>query len=352
MNDFFERNQEALQAFADLSRQAGARADYVQGGGGNTSVKVDRELMAVKASGFLLTDIEKQAGYAVVNHRRLRYFYRHTDPKALKDVEAAGSQAARENTVELQGLAPLRPSVEAGFHALLSTYVLHSHSVYANLAACAPDPEGELRRAFQDASFDYAYIPYVDPGAKLTFSIRDIIGLHEAQAGQQPAVLLMQNHGLIAHAKDAQTCLRLHEEANRLFQQAFGVSGDDFPKVALQKEGEGFVSDIPWLHQRLAGEAYPDDVLLGQPLYPDQMVFFEGSLGKTAVIDRQSGQVRFGMGEKAALAILETLCAVIFIHETLKNRGLAAQPMGAEGQAFIGSWESEKYRKQVTEGRA
>lgn len=352
MNDFFERNQEALQAFADLSKKVGARADYVQGGGGNTSVKVDRELMAVKASGFLLSDITQQAGYAVVNHRRLRYFYRHTDPKALKDVEAAGSEAAKENTVELPGLAPLRPSVEAGFHALLSTFVLHSHSVYANLAACAPDPESELRRVFSDAPFEVAFVPYVDPGARLTFAIRDIVGLHEAQAGKKPAILLMQNHGLIANAQDAQTCVDLHEEANRLLMAAYGVTEQDFPQVRLKKEGEGFVSDTPWLKERLQGQAHPDAALLNEPLYPDQMVFFAGSLGKTAVIDRQSGLVHFQMGEKAALAILETLCAVVFIRETLQKRGLTPQPMSAAHQAFIGNWESEKYRKQVSEGRA
>ena len=35
---FFEENAKLLEAFAKVSGIAGARADYVQGGGGNTSV--------------------------------------------------------------------------------------------------------------------------------------------------------------------------------------------------------------------------------------------------------------------------------------------------------------------------
>ena len=56
---FFEENAALLEAFAKVSGIAGARADYVQGGGGNTSVKLADGLMAIKASGFCLKDIEK-----------------------------------------------------------------------------------------------------------------------------------------------------------------------------------------------------------------------------------------------------------------------------------------------------
>ena len=49
---FFEDNKQLLADFSRLSKTAGARADYVQGGGGNTSVKLSGGLMAIKASGF------------------------------------------------------------------------------------------------------------------------------------------------------------------------------------------------------------------------------------------------------------------------------------------------------------
>ena len=49
---FFSENQQALKDFVRMSQAVGARADYVQGGGGNTSVKFLDGKMAIKASGF------------------------------------------------------------------------------------------------------------------------------------------------------------------------------------------------------------------------------------------------------------------------------------------------------------
>ena len=54
---FLKDNELELQNFVRLSRALGKRADYVQGGGGNTSVKLKGGLMAIKASGYCLGDI-------------------------------------------------------------------------------------------------------------------------------------------------------------------------------------------------------------------------------------------------------------------------------------------------------
>ena len=56
---------EQLKELVLISRSAGSRSDYVQGGGGNTSVKLDDNLMAVKASGFMLKDISQNEGFVV-----------------------------------------------------------------------------------------------------------------------------------------------------------------------------------------------------------------------------------------------------------------------------------------------
>ena len=70
---FFKDNAQLLQEFSRVSKTAGARADYVQGGGGNTSVKLSGGLMAIKASGFCLSDIEPDKAYAVLDGAAVRY---------------------------------------------------------------------------------------------------------------------------------------------------------------------------------------------------------------------------------------------------------------------------------------
>ena len=120
---FFQQHQKRLADFVRLSHAAGCRADYVQGGGGNTSVKLENGLMAIKASGYRLADIQTDDGYAVLDYQAIQRFYQENEPESFSDVEAAGSGCAKENTKAIEGLKALRPSVEAGFHSVLKTFV-------------------------------------------------------------------------------------------------------------------------------------------------------------------------------------------------------------------------------------
>ena len=59
----------------------------------------------------------------------------------------------------IDGLADLRPSVEAGFHSILKTFVVHTHSVYANLAACSTACRPIAAQAFAGANYTGAGCP-------------------------------------------------------------------------------------------------------------------------------------------------------------------------------------------------
>lgn len=195
---FFEEHAKLLSDFARVSQAAGARADYVQGGGGNTSVKLPGGLMAIKASGFCLSDIRPDKAYAVLDGADLRNFYLTTEPSALADVEKEGSARAKADIRHIDGLADLRPSVEAGFHSILKTFVVHTHSVYANLAACSTACRPIAAQAFAGANYTWGWVPYTDPGANLTFAIRDELRRVEKETGKVPSVILMQNHGIMS----------------------------------------------------------------------------------------------------------------------------------------------------------
>lgn len=348
--DFLTEHRDRLALFAGFSGKLGARADYVQGGGGNTSVKLAGGLMAIKASGFCLSDIKPDKAYAVLNSDALRVFYLDTDPETLDDVEAAGSSAAKAAVREVAGVETLRPSVEAGFHSILDGFVAHTHSVYGNLAACSQEADAILKSALSGAGYGYALIPYVDPGARLTFAIRDALREGERRTGSRPKLLLLQNHGIVAHDDDMDECLRIHEDANLRIAAHFDTSAEEFPEPRVKAAGEGaFMSDTPWLAPRLKGDDYPDELLLQSPLYPDQMVFFQGNLGEKAVINRQTGQVLYNLPEKTSLTLEETLCAVVFIMETIARKGYRLSVMGDAARRFIDGWESEKYRKSLAE---
>ena len=350
MSNFLNQYATQLTDYARLSQGAGARRDYVQGGGGNTSVKLDDHLMAVKASGFCLSDVKPDSAYAVMDYSAIRAFYRGHEASDFEDAEKAGSEEAKANTIAVEGLAALRPSVEAGFHSLLGTFVIHSHSVYANLACCAVEMKQALAEALAGVDFSWGMVPYIDPGARLSFAIRDEMDRMARETGKIPTVLFMQNHGLIVHEETADAALMLHDAVNARLAAHFGVAADAFLQMDLEA----------YLENRLRARSYDASFFVDTPLYPDQMVFFVGTLGfgageaeeGSARLDLSTGELSFGIPAAQARVITETLAAVLFIQEQIERKGYTLSTMGEQAKRFIANWESEKYRKSLLGAKA
>ena len=371
---FVDLHAARLADLTRMSRTAGSRSDYVQGGGGNTSCKLDHRLMAIKASGFRLDQIAPDQAYAVLDYADVRAFYRQNDPAALADVEQAGSAAAKAATLTIPGLPVLRPSVEAGFHSLLDTFVLHTHAIYANLLTCAAEGPALAAKIMGDRQEPYAFVPYINPGAQLTFAIDAACQQAAAVAGKQPAVIFMQNHGVIVTGPDADACLQLHDRVNEQVAAAFGVSARDWPAVtvkpALRCVGDdtssAWQSATPWLQERLLDTLWDLDFFTTQALYPDQLVFLAGQLAVAATgsvadftlagdatrakatLFRETGEILYLCSQNEAQTIEETLCAILFITRAVRAAGYTVCTMNEAGKDFISNWESEKYRKSIT----
>lgn len=353
---FFERNRDRLADFVRISQAVGSRPDYIQGSGGNTSVKLQDGKMAIKASGFCLSDIRLKRAYSVVDSAAIRDFFLNSEPEEFENTEAAGSAKVRESVLPIEGLEQLRPSVETGFHSILKTYVLHTHSVYANLAACAVNCREIAQRAFADADYTWGMVPYFDPGANLTYAIRDEIRNVKAQKRKVPSVILMQNHGIVVHDDNRERCLHIHTDANMRLAEQFGVSCDSFPEIkVLEAEPGVYQASVPYLTQEILASGNVEKLLQEQVLYPDQMVF----LADTFFMDRDtveegqcvaysnSGKVLMRMDRKKAQTLTETLTAVMFIISHIQKAGYPLSTMGDTAKHFIANWESEKYRKTL-----
>ncbi len=247
-----------------MSKQVGSRVDYTQGGGGNTSVKYGDGLMAIKASGFRLTDVTEDSGFAVVKVDTL------------------------EDVTEAEGFKPLRPSVEANFHALLKKYVIHTHPVYVNLALCSEQGQAAIEQVMSD--YKYITVPYINPGQELAEYIK-------SKLFDGVEAVLLENHGFVVTADTAEQALKLHTEINEKFAKYYGVSESDF------------------------GSYYENVV---KPLYPDQQVYL-------TLTDAQT----------------EIFAAVSFIHTTLKINNQTPRSMDSSAQDFIANWESEAYRQSI-----
>jgi len=343
-----EFNKIKINELVKISRNAGDSPDKVQGGGGNTSVKLDERYMAVKASGFMLNQVTPDNGYVIVDYAKIKDFYNNVDLSSGKDLEKESQEFVNNNVVEVDGLKKLRPSVEAGFHSILRDYVMHTHSVYANILCCSCEGKAEAEKIFAGSEFKWIWIPYVNPGFTLIHHINETLKKAAEADGEIPEVIFMENHGLIVHADSSERCIKLHDTVNERIKSFYNPG--DFPNVLLEPSGNGFISCTEFLSSFIVREKVYKSYFYRNALYPDQLVYINSNLesgnGKLN-IDFARGEVIYNTNLNEATAMEETLTAYFYVIENVRKAGLTLKTM-TEGQiAFIMNWDLEKYRKTV-----
>ena len=189
----FEQLVEMTRALGDPAR------DYAIIGEGNTSMRLDAESFAVKASGQQMQGIDA-GGFVSVKFAPLLAML--DDPPATLSAEKAITQAA------VSGETTARPSVEASFHALLlqecgARYIGHTHPTAVNQLLCSEyAADFALQRRFPDEVVlcgpRSALVPYADPGLPLALEMRKVVRAYQEHQSEAPKLILLVNHGLIA----------------------------------------------------------------------------------------------------------------------------------------------------------
>lgn len=289
--------EKEINNLVNLSKKIGSYPEFVQGGGGNISVKINQNLMAIKASGYLLKDVKYDDGFSFVNNQNIAdYLKNKTSPKTT---ESDFDSFIIANKIHLDGYPNLKPSIETGFHSILpQKYIIHTHSVYVNILCCSKEGENIVKKLFPDAF----WVQYANPGKEITLEItRSIDNIS--------SLYFMQNHGIIVCSENAEDAYNLHKFVNDKIISHFNIdNGYNF------KDNYNF--DF---------KDYRDAVL-----FPDQIVYLMSKdLQKTN-------------------AGIETLYAYHYILNNIKNLNLTANFISQKDINYIENMESEKYRKNLT----
>lgn len=244
---------EGLAALASLSARVGADALLTQGAGGNTSLKAGG-VMWIKASGTLLADA------------LTREIFVPCDLAALRAAMATGDPAADRPALFSLQEGGLRPSIETALHAVFpQAVVVHVHCVNTIAIAVRADAEAELARRL--AGEDWAFIPYVKPGAQLA---RAVAGAR----GVATDVIVLGNHGLIVAADTVEAAEALLGRIVAALKAAQIAGGGPEGAALAARAGEGFepLADAHPLHG-VAMSGPRMAMALGGSLYPDHVLF-------------------------------------------------------------------------------
>ena len=340
--------QKTIKDLIDISQYSGSRADYTQGGGGNTSVKnFDNGTMLIKASGYRLVDISENTAFVAVDKNKIKDYYESVDLLVEKDYEKESAEVSKNSVVALEGMPTLRPSVEVGFHAILKKYVIHTHSVYANVITCSQEGEALAEKLFKDKDFGYIFLPYINPGFELTLAMKNKIDTFVKETGKYPEVIFMKNHGLVVTGDYIDRVKAVNTDVNETIRNYLGLA-DDFRKVDLVATETGFKSATKIVTEFVEKNTLNKAVLDETPLYPDQLVYLNNILAHspdTMVV--KDGTVYYNTDIKQATTLEETLAAYLFVVTTVKNAKLTVSTMNEKEVYFINNWEAEKYRRSV-----
>jgi len=338
--------QTAIKDLIKISQYAGDRADYTQGGGGNTSVK-NQGTMLIKASGYRLVDINETTAFVAVDKNAIKNYYESVDLSVEKDYEKESAEVSKNSVIPLDGIVTLRPSVEVGFHAILKKYVIHTHSVYANLLTCSMEGESLAEKLFKDKDFGFIFLPYINPGFELTLAMKNKIEEYVKETGKYPEVIFMKNHGLVVTGDYIERVKAVNTDVNETIRKYFGLE-DNFRKVELSKTQTGFKSETSIVNDFVKANKLDKSVLDETPLYPDQLVYLNNILAhspETMVV--KDGSVYYNTDIKQATTLEETLAAYLFVVTTVKKANLTVSKMNEKEVYFINNWEAEKYRRSV-----
>lgn len=352
LNLDFKMYEAKLKELEYISKEVGVPVEYTQGGGGNTSVKLDGELMAVKASGCKLKQITPMEGYVIIDYKKIKDYYSGADLSKDTDFEKESAEAVRQSVQPAPWLKALRPSVEAGFHSILKNYVIHTHSVYANILTCAENGRELANRIFGGKAYKTVWIPYISPGFRLTLKIGEAIKECRERGGKEPEVFFMENHGLIVTADEPGRAVNLHSEVNDAIREYLGTT-HKFPEIELlEADGNTTVSRTAYISEFIRNGGLQPGFFEETVLYPDQFVYLNDAvafncLHKKLNIMTDTGEIIYKTGGNEARVMEETLLACVYVVNEMKKRSLPLKTMTKKDMDFIRNWEGEAYRKSM-----
>ena len=345
-----------LKTIVRLSHEFGT-VDYVKGGGGNTSVK-NKTTLWVKPSGTTLGGLAEET-FVAMNRAKINELYR---------VETPTNSAAREELVKNLMAAAVendagRPSVEAPLHNVFEAkFVVHTHPCAVNGLTCAKNGGEICKKLFPDA----LWVEYIDPGYTLCMEVRKRIGAYKVACGEEPALLVLKNHGIFIAADTAEEIRALYARIMKALDAAYKKAGiSQTLKIAEAPADPATEAKIKALFGGDAAFVASSGMFAVSPgpITPDHLVYakafpFTGSLvaddagrykaehGYAPKVVVAGGRV-YGIGtsqKNADLALELAQDGALVIQLTQAFGGV--EYMTDAAREFIENWEVESYRQK------
>ncbi|QDG78170.1 class II aldolase/adducin family protein [Labrenzia sp. PHM005] len=333
--------------FISLSRRIGENPLFIQGAGGNTSLKTGTDRMWVKASGKWLAQAEAGEVFVPVNRTRINEQIR------------AGIEDPLSGASYSDDVLGLRPSIETTLHSLMPhAVVFHTHSINTIVHSVQKNAENILAEKLK--GFDWAFVPYSKPGLPLTRLVSGVLSKRTCN------ILVIQNHGLVVGSETVQETLALMLELEaRLMTTARPVKKACFPTLNQLCSGTGFVAAECNLTHQLALDPHGFEYARMGSLYPDHVVFLGKSIAAVDTKDELNAFFETSSEDPLWPKAVALRSVGVFHDKSLSAGGhemlralantvirlplsASLNYLTAEEERELVDWDAEKYRQALT----
>ena len=312
MNKTTESASDVFHEYQELSTAVSSDYTFVQGGGGNVSIKTDKDLI-VKASGTRLSEATTSMGFVVLNQEVAKECIKAG--ASLQQALAAGSPNGR-------------PSIEAPLHVECGgKYVVHIHSVGAIAIGLIEDGFAFC------AEEGWQYVEYVLPGEPL------LSALKSSENFSSPAgVSILANHGLLVWETSLEDCIERVAQAENKCRNYFAGKNSsqniDEIKNGIDLENNeilnfGSLISDQWLR-----------FISKNTLFPDQAIFLSGVKFENLIQDNLLLNIKpLSMDQREMLKLLHLLGKILRPED-------CKRPLSTSEVSTLLGLDSEKYRKE------
>lgn len=321
--------------FRALSAMLGQNPLFVQGAGGNTSIKQDG-VMWIKASGAWLKDASTRNIFVAIDHANALMLLDHAAEPVWRRLDADTA---------------LQPSIETSLHAVLPQRVVaHIHAVSVLALSVRRDAAEQFNDIF--SNLRYAFVPYVQPGLPLTRALR------RAMQASVSDIFVLGNHGLILGGEDCEEVIsRLGSILRCLKSEVRTAPPPDMAFLeSVTAKGQWRLPKEKYVH-RLATDPISRAYAAGGSLYPDHVVFlgrgcrvfsaeelkFVDPARQTMVIVADKGVLLSANLPSTAEAMAECLAAVL----SRIPPGVGLNYLTAREEDELLAWDAEKFRQSA-----
>ena len=320
-----------ISNFVNYSKYVGESPRHVQGGGGNTSIKLDKEWMIIKASGTFLKDMYEARPGVKVNYKRINEALNDFLPVNQENEDALNRLTDRSTDAEFSGKG--KASIETSVHGIIpKKYVVHTHFVDINIFSTSVGGKEKLKAIWPE-ELPFGWIPYVSPGLGLTLEIAS----HYPDPQEIPTIMIFENHGIIFSGESLEEIEALYVKVRELCDQFLAenkVSAFEFQPLesrAARLFPENYLNSLMY-QDKLQKHLFPDSVVFGQSL---------GFKVNATEITFQS------TSDRKNQSVWENLCSVnylLYAHEAL---GWESKWLKRSDEKYILNMGREKHRIKI-----